>query len=195
MPGVRYALPRIGLPMGIWVKRHLATAFVGMLFPEPLGHPCIWRDNYRTPCKLNRGEEVVMVPIRGVYEVAIRVKQLPRAEAFYRQILGLEVGLRDEKRNWLFLQAGGQEGMIVLQEDPGEWPTQHFAFRVDETEIEEAAAMLGAKGVAVDGPVFHSWMPAKSVYFSDPDGHDLELCAPLTKEAAELLEASSEKDR
>ena len=23
------------------------------------------------------------------------------------------------------------------------------------------------------------WMPARSIYFSDPDGHELELCAPL----------------
>lgn len=37
-----------------------------------------------------------MVPIRGLYEVAIRVKDLPRAEAFYRNVLGLEVGARDE---------------------------------------------------------------------------------------------------
>ena len=30
-----------------------------------------------------------MLAIRGVYEVAIRVKDLPRSEAFYREILGL----------------------------------------------------------------------------------------------------------
>jgi hypothetical protein len=34
-------------------------------------------------------------------------------------------------------------------------------------------------GVEAFGPVFHEWMPALSVYFSDPDGHDLELCAPV----------------
>ena len=39
-----------------------------------------------------------MLPIRGLYEVAIPVKDLPRAEAFYRDVLGLEVGLRDERR-------------------------------------------------------------------------------------------------
>jgi len=122
-----------------------------------------------------------MLPIRGIYEVAIRVKQLPRAEAFYREVLGLEVGIRDERRNWLFLRAGGQAGMVVLQEDEGEWPTQHFAFTVDEADIEDAVAVLRENGVAVDGPHFHEWMPAKSVYFTDPDGHQLELCAPINK--------------
>ena len=43
--------------------------------------------------------------------------------------------------------------------------------------LERAAALLRDRGVAVNGPVFHQWMPAKSIYFSDPDGHDLELCA------------------
>ncbi len=122
-----------------------------------------------------------MIAIRGVYEVAIRVKDLAKAEPFYRDVLGLEEGLRDDRRNWLFLRAGGQAGMIVLQEDKGEWPSQHFAFTVDEAEIDRAAAALRDRGVAVNGPVFHEWMPAKSVYFEDPDGHALELCAPVSK--------------
>jgi len=120
-----------------------------------------------------------MLPISGVYEVAIRVKELPRAEAFYREVLGLEVGLRDAQRNWLFLRIGGQAGMIVLQEDPGEWAPQHLAFTVDASDIEHAATLLAGQGIAVRGPVFHTWMPAKSVYFADPDGHQLELCAPM----------------
>jgi len=119
-----------------------------------------------------------MVPIRGVYEIAIRVKDLARAEAFYRDVLGLEVGLRDEGRRWVFLRAGGQAGMIVLQEDKGDWPLQHFAFTVDLSEIERAAAELRGRGLEVRGVVFQEWMPASSVYFEDPDGHSLELCAP-----------------
>ena len=122
-----------------------------------------------------------MLPISGVYEVAIRVKDLPRAEAFYRETLALEVGLRDGRRNWLFLRAGGQAGMVVLQEDKGEWPTQHFAFTVAEAEIGRASAELRERGVDVNGPIFHEWMPAKSIYFTDPDGHALELCAPVSK--------------
>jgi catechol 2,3-dioxygenase-like lactoylglutathione lyase family enzyme len=69
----------------------------------------------------------------------------------------------------------------VLQEDKGNWPTQHFAFTVDEADIEAVAELLRANDVAVEGPITHEWMPAKSVYFSDPDGHELELCAPLRR--------------
>jgi catechol 2,3-dioxygenase-like lactoylglutathione lyase family enzyme len=38
-----------------------------------------------------------------------------------------------------------------------------------------------ARGSAVSGPVLLQWMPARSIYFDDPDGHSLELCAPVNK--------------
>ena len=118
-----------------------------------------------------------MIAIRGIYEVAIPVKDLPRAEAFYCAGLGLEVGLRDTQRRWLFLRAGGRAGVIVLQENDGEWPARHFAFAVDDADLERAAATLRAQDIAVYGPVPHAWIPARSLYFADPDGHELELCA------------------
>jgi lactoylglutathione lyase len=117
------------------------------------------------------------LPIKGVYEIAVRVKDLPRAEAFYKDVLGLKEGIRDERRNWLFLWAGGNAGMVVLQEDKGDWPSQHFAFTVNESDIERAATMLKDRGVAVSEPVRHEWMKAISLYFDDPDGHALELVA------------------
>ena len=118
-----------------------------------------------------------MLPIKGLYEIAVRVKDLPRAEAFYMDVLGLKEGLRDERRNWLFLYAGGDAGMVVLQEDKGEWPLQHFAFTVNEADIREAQAMLKEKGVDASEPVYHEWMNSVSIYFDDPDGHALELIA------------------
>ena len=118
-----------------------------------------------------------MLPITGLYEVAIKVRNLSTAEPFYREVMGLQFGLRDQRRNWLFLRVGGSAGMVVLQEDRGEWPRQHFAFAVNDSELERAAALLKEKGISVEGPVFHDWMPGRSVYFADPDGHDLELFA------------------
>jgi lactoylglutathione lyase len=117
------------------------------------------------------------LPIKGVYEIAIRVKDLARAEAFYKDVLGLKEGIRDGRRNWVFLWAGGNAGMVVLQEDKGDWPSQHFAFTVKESDIERAGAMLKEKGVSVSEPVHHEWMNAVSLYFDDPDGHALELIA------------------
>jgi len=119
------------------------------------------------------------VRVRGVYEVAIRVRDLKKAQAFYCDILGLEVAARDEKRPMVFLRAGGAAGMVVLQEDQGAWPSQHFALSMTESDLEEAARTLREHGISVRGPVFHEWMPAKSLYFPDPDGHQMELCAPL----------------
>jgi len=116
--------------------------------------------------------------IKGIYEVAVRVSDLEKAEAFYRETLGLTVGLRDEKRRWLFLRAG-DGGMVVLQEDKSDWPKQHFAFTISEESIAKASQQLSERGITFEGPVTHEWMPAKSIYFSDPDGHDLELCSPL----------------
>ncbi|HSD10475.1 MAG TPA: VOC family protein [Candidatus Binatia bacterium] len=93
-----------------------------------------------------------MPSIRGIYEVAIRVKDLARSEAFYREVLGLEPALRDDHRHWVFLWVGGKAGVVVLQQDPPR---------------------------AVAGPVVHEWMQGKSLCFADPDGHDLELCGPI----------------
>ena len=66
-----------------------------------------------------------------------------------------------------------------LQETADAFPKVHFALTVDEPELERAAKILAEHGVETSGPIHHEWMNAKSLYFSDPDGHDLELCAPL----------------
>jgi catechol 2,3-dioxygenase-like lactoylglutathione lyase family enzyme len=120
---------------------------------------------------------MTMARICGLYEIAIRVKDLATAERFYRDTLGLELGLSDEPRRWVFLRAG-QGGMVVLQEDKGTWPKAHFAFTVEDGDLDAAVTVLQQRGVAVTGPVYHEWIPARSAYFSDPDGHDVELCAP-----------------
>ncbi|GAB4135477.1 MAG: VOC family protein [Planctomycetaceae bacterium] len=120
-----------------------------------------------------------MIETLGLYEIAIKVRDLNLSEQFYRNIFALQDGLLDTQRNWLFLRIGSSQGMIVLQETPEDFPPLHFAFRVSEREMERAAHLLKEFGIATKGPVKHDWIPAKSLYFSDPDSHDLELCAPL----------------
>ena len=115
-----------------------------------------------------------MIQVRGVYEVAIKVRNLAAAEKFYTEVLGFEVGLRDARRPWAFLRAGA-DGMVVLQEDPGDWPQQHFAFTVAEGDVDAAVAELRRRNIAIEGPMVHEWIPARSVYFADPDGHMMEV--------------------
>ena len=70
--------------------------------------------------------------------------------------------------------------MIVLQERDGEFPNCHFAFTIGESDVERAAKILGEHGVTTHGPIVHDWIPGTSLYFEDPDGHELELFAPST---------------
>jgi catechol 2,3-dioxygenase-like lactoylglutathione lyase family enzyme len=82
--------------------------------------------------------------IVGIYEIAIQVKDLEQAEGFYCNTLGLASGLRQDDRRWHFLWVGGRSGMVVLQEDTGEWPLQHFAFSVSPAALDAACASAGA---------------------------------------------------
>ena len=121
-----------------------------------------------------------MKAIKGIYEVAIPVRNLEVAEAFYIDKLGLESGLREEGRRWHFLRVAGDQGMLVLQETTDSFAPTHYAFTTTVAEIEAAADSLRQMGTEVEGPVTHDWMPARSIYFNDPDGHALELCAPVS---------------
>lgn len=117
--------------------------------------------------------------IDGVFEVAVKVKNLDVSSKFYQEVLGFTKGHYDEKRRWLFLWVGNNQGMVVLQEDKGSLPQQHLAFTVDKAELNGLKEYLESRNIVVEGPVALDWMNAVSVYFSDPDGHDLEFCALL----------------
>lgn len=56
-----------------------------------------------------------------------------------------------------------------------EW-VQHIAFKIGSLEmLEETKVRLQAAGIDVLGPTDHTIF--KSIYFFDPNGHRLELCA------------------
>ena len=120
-----------------------------------------------------------MVQARGVHEVAIRVRDLARSEAFYRSLLGAAAAGRDEDHHRVFLGVAGRRAMIVLQEDKGDWPAQRHKFAVDERDIDRAAALLRAQGIEARGPVIDEGSARKSLHVNDPDGNSLDFYAPL----------------
>jgi catechol-2,3-dioxygenase len=115
--------------------------------------------------------------VDGIFEVAIRVKNLDASAKFYQEVIGLKEGLYDEGRRWLFLWVGPKNGMVVLQEDKESFPRQHFAFKVQESDLNGLRENLEKSNVVIEGSVSLDWMNAVSVYFADPDGHDIEFCA------------------
>lgn len=131
-----------------------------------------------------------MVPIGGLYEAHLSVRDLGRSIAFYRDVLGLPLAHTVPARGAAFfwVPAPGT-GMLGLWSS-GTAPMQvrlHIAFRVALSDVEasipalEAAGLMpeDGDGVPIDEPVVIAWMPAASVYFKDPDGHSLEFIAIL----------------
>jgi lactoylglutathione lyase len=131
--------------------------------------------------------------ISGLFETHINVRDLERSIAFYRDVMGLELGTRDEARRIGFMWMGGRgEAMLGLWEKPAEEVVpQHFAFRATVDDVlNRSVDWLHERGLTGrnfldDGserPMVFAWMPAVAIYFDDPDGHLLEMIAMLPGE-------------
>lgn len=129
------------------------------------------------------------VPVRGLYEAHLTVRDLNRSIAFYRDVLGLTFAHRIADRHVAFFWLGEARATML-----GLWEIHttpvfirgHIAFRVALAEVERSIEALRAAGLTpssgdapIDEPVVLAWMPAASVYFDDPDGHSLEYIALL----------------
>jgi lactoylglutathione lyase len=133
------------------------------------------------------------VPVRGLFETHLTVRDVQRSVAFYRDVVGLPVALDLPERNAAFMWIG-ERGRSML----GLWGigssvnslTLHIAFGVAFDDLLSAPERLRAAGVTplsffgeeTSEPDVLAWMPAVAVYFEDPDGHLLEYLAMLDEE-------------
>ncbi len=136
--------------------------------------------------------------ITGLFETHLRVANLERSMHFYEQVLGLQLGVKDEARRGAIYWVGGWgRAFLGLWEKPpnkdfrpwrkDEILKEHLSFRVAPENLDRAIAALKRKGIEVrnnsgertDVPNVFAWMPAAAVFFDDPDGHLLELLAML----------------
>ncbi len=124
--------------------------------------------------------------ILRVFESVLYADDLPAAEKFYRDVLGLEV-ITSSALVVSFRCAGSVLLIFnpALSSSPGrDIPSHgrsgagHLAFRASESELDEWKRRLISASVAIEAEV--DWeQGGRSLYFRDPAGNSIEF-APLT---------------
>jgi catechol 2,3-dioxygenase-like lactoylglutathione lyase family enzyme len=118
-----------------------------------------------------------MVKTFGLTHVAVAVRDVARASAFYRSVFGaVEVFRKD---GFVQLQTPGARDVLVFEEQPQEagkiGGIAHFGFRLqDPNDIDAAAAAVKAAGGAVKEQ--GEFVPGEPYLFAtDPDGYEIEI--------------------
>lgn len=122
-----------------------------------------------------------MFRLEGIDHVALTVRDVERSVRWYQEVLGLA---RLHQEVWGSFPAVVGIGTTSLalfpvashQPDgppgPGTLCVRHVAFRVDRRSFESARVELGARGIGLE---IQDHQIAHSIYFRDPDGHQLEI--------------------
>ncbi|MBK9122654.1 MAG: VOC family protein [Chloroflexi bacterium] len=127
-----------------------------------------------------------------IAEVGLRVKDLAGVVAFYQNVLGLE--LVHSSPNFVFMKAGdldsplGRGGhpqyLVLFDRDVALDVTlstlDHLAFEIPLEQFDSERARLEAMGLLERVRVWSgvgSFLRARSLFFSDPEGNTIELIA------------------
>jgi lactoylglutathione lyase len=127
--------------------------------------------------------------IQGLFKTHIKVRNLEKSIQFYQQVLGLKLGHFESERRVAFFWIGAPgQAMLGVWETPEEnFPKQHFAFNVALEQMRTIREWFSEHGLEycnfsnsnTGSLEVLAWMPAISIYFSDPDMHSLEFIAML----------------
>ena len=132
--------------------------------------------------------------VTGLFETHLQVRDVRRSVGFYREVVGLPLALDLPERSAAFLWIGEPGRSMLGLWEIGSAPLSmelHIAFEVAIGAVLDAPEHLRAHGVTplsffgeeTSEPTVIGWMPAATVYFRDPDGHQLEYLAMLDDDA------------
>jgi len=118
--------------------------------------------------------------IKSLGHVVVRVRNLARSEAFYRDVLGLPVctHLKMDDLNMAFFSLGDHHDFAISESselgDEAQSGLDHVAFKIgdDLEDLVRAKGELDGLGIKSQ-PIDHD--VTKSLYFADPDGNGIEL--------------------
>lgn len=119
--------------------------------------------------------------ILGLDHVAITVRDVARSRDWYCDVLGLERRFAKVWGEVPTFVCAGETGIALFPTSAAEpkprperdtLAMRHFAFRVTRENFERAQNELRAREIAFE---FQDHIIAHSIYFYDPDGHQLEL--------------------
>lgn len=129
------------------------------------------------------------ITLQGLHHFALNVKNMNRSEKFYTEVLGLPVINRTITRSgYKHFEVDAGNVVLALFENPDlEFDTAqkvmteegflHFAFSAKPEQFEHIVQNFKDHHVELDGePRNHPG--GTSIYFYDPDGHNLEIHFP-----------------
>ena len=111
-----------------------------------------------------------MIKASGIDHIVLHVSDVQRSTKFYTERLGMTVYRENEAQ--VFLHAGAQ-GVALFKKPAGAagGDLNHLALNVADGNYEALKSELEAHGVSVSGRLGDN----RCIYFSDPDGHRLQL--------------------
>lgn len=117
--------------------------------------------------------------VTGIDHVVLHVKDLALSKRFYVDFLGMEID--HEYSSAIFLRCGNQ-GVALFEVEEGEKihagsEMNHMALRLKSGEYQKVKALLEEAGCKVSG----RRGDPHCIYFSDPDGHRLQLLMPAER--------------
>jgi len=124
-----------------------------------------------------------MIKPDRIGHVVIKVRDIERSKKFYTEVLGLQLMMELKKFKMAFFASNGRDhhelacaevGADAAGNQPKQIGLVHIAFRLnDENHLRAAYREFKEKNVPIVFTVDHGI--TKSIYFSDPDGNQLEV--------------------
>lgn len=111
-----------------------------------------------------------MFQLQQLDHIALTVRDVDKSVRWYQNVLGL---VRQYEEVWgSFPAVLSVSGTSLGPCGPGEICIRHVAFRTDRGNFDRARNDLAEMGIKIE---FQDHEIAHSIYFLDPDGHQLEI--------------------